>query len=251
MICIYIYIYGQKIWESSIHKWDARARVVASIGCAAKLSAHLYNTRVSPVLAHASQLCYLPKSFANQQRHAILRILHMPGNALSLSTCFDLQHFGGPKLRCSIVDNHAALIRAALQTVKGWKPLIAWLRDIAVSHLPLAPRLEGSLEPFFWDSVAFVSNLAEAAAFFPRHRWATDARQTLPSRAGGLHAFSEESVCLQKAVYECLLPARHPPRSLTPSSLVSELISVYPPPHPSFQTPLLPLLNCTRIPPCV
>ena len=125
--------------------------------------------------------------------------------------------FGGPKLRCSIAENLAAMYRAAFQTVKEWRFWALEIENAAARSLPLALVLKGEVSPYFWDSRPFACNLREAYEGFPRFR-------AVNASIGAMFegtAFTEADIRmknagLQRAMYARTLSVLHQP-TLTPT----------------------------------
>ena len=178
----------------------------------AQVSAMLYNTRVAPVLSYISQMFYLPKHFKNKQRHALLRILHLPGNALSTDACHDLANFSCPAFRSSIVENLASLVRMATQTVTSWRFWFVEFRSLAMELLPLQRAMDGHIEPAFWDSRSIICNLHDAYCSYPARPAVKTAIDSFYQQ-GGING--SDPRCwkkgLQSAVSRVITPTLHPP----------------------------------------
>ena len=162
------------------------------------------------MLNYIGQLSFLPLKFGNLQRHAFIRILHLPGNALSLHACHELNLFGGPRFRCALADNLAALYRTAFQTVHEWRFWVIAIQEAAPEMLPLSAAVQGSVSPAFWDSQPFCFNLLEAYRGFPRH---PKVKVTIDSLIEGSDMSSDIRLKkgLQRVVYSQILSTIHPP----------------------------------------
>ena len=141
--------------------------MIKSAGALALVSSILYNRRAGTLPGYISQLVFLPSKFATCERHHILRLLHMPVNALSLDACIDVTVVGGPTFVSCSPSNLAAMFSTATRTCSGWQALLRWLHSKAEDCLPTFSIILGDMTPFFWDSPPLVVNLQEAALSFP------------------------------------------------------------------------------------
>eukprot|EP00969_Alexandrium_andersonii_P238930 10547002-Alexandrium_andersonii.AAC.1 len=72
---------------------------------------------------YTAQLAVLPPAACKAERHALGRLLRLPGSALPRSQFFVLQAWHGPKFSSMTVVAEATVVRAALSTVPRWRTI--------------------------------------------------------------------------------------------------------------------------------
>ena len=86
-------------WQSPLAKWSIRASLLAGAGTPIKVATMLYNTRALTTLSYVAQFSALPDCDHPRERALLGRILHLPGNAMSVSNIFALSKWGSNEIR--------------------------------------------------------------------------------------------------------------------------------------------------------
>lgn len=167
---------GNISWQQPLAKWATRTHELALRGVPAEAAAALYRQRAVSVLSYVGTLTTAPPRIAEQERHLVGRLLHLPGGALPQRGHLELAaRWGWPRVG-SVEANLAVETRnRAERTRAQWTPLVSIL-DGAWVERPLSHLADGVRHDSRWQGVPAAMHLLASVS---GDRDATDAMQAV------------------------------------------------------------------------
>ena len=210
-------------WSGVFSKWLARGKAIANSHACPGTTTFSYNHTGVPILGYRGQLIELPHDAGMRERHFLHFLWHIPTNTLDLSTFFNTQSLGAYHFQSVKCFCKASMFRAASQTISGWEQQVAKLKRLVLDHLPASSWTFDVLAPSFWDTPAYVQNLAACVAGIPSDsdlcKAVREIKQVLARMERGRlckkaphHAlgFGHSKIPIQSIAYSCLVKHLYP-----------------------------------------
>jgi hypothetical protein len=200
---------GALMWSAAVAMWYDRASTIAALGAPISTTAFLYNSRAVSTLSYVSQFSLLPQEVGRRDDGLLSRLLHVPHNAFTKNSIYNLRDWGGAKLISPLVVAKATAMRAALCTLTTWRDALDMLKSGAEDHLPAKLYFKEQFWGSHWDSPAFAANLNLAALGFPKDvRHAHCGRRALERAEAAIknnRLGNQPRIKVQREIYSALM----------------------------------------------
>ena len=186
-----------KRWLKPCRKFFAAVGKIASASFPPSLSVIAYNTFAASTCSFLAQVSEIPAVLLRVERHAVCKILKLPGSTFTTSMAANLHYLGLPRASSLKALGISCATRAASRTFRNWRVSLKQLSNFS-GHLSLAES-QAPAWPAFWDNASIASFLDS----------------TLRSKFANLDGVcavrsSSDPLRFQARIYEAVLPTVFP-----------------------------------------